>query len=339
MQVVQIDERASGKISNLGLICALLVVVLHVGIGPAWIGKALAIKSIAVPTFFVMAGYLFAGRMDGRGWWLRQVKSRLRSLAVPYVFWNVAQWGFVAGLSVALGAAGVKYGGLELIQEKMGANWDVLGLRPLACPALGLLWFVRCLIVITVVSPLFLVFRRKLWGVAILVGYIALAIWGESLSGLGDNWVVAFQVRGWISSVIFFGAGVWLRFNGGAEVRIPHWGGWSVFAIGYACLAVGGRWTVPGLPLAMAGLWYSLDGIRTWPKMLTSCSFPIYVLHAFMGVVSSAGLAVFGLKGWAEGSALAWAMKWGVMAGGSILTAMLLRRFFPRFSVMVFGGR
>lgn len=158
-----VTEVVSIKLAKMSFISALLVVALHVGIEPKWIGKELTLAEIAVPAFFLMAGYLFAGRMGESGWWLRQVKSRLRSLVIPYVFWNVAYWGFLTVPSVVLGLVGVKYGGIELIEGLMGSKWDVLGLMPLSFSALGLLWFVRCLIVIAAISPLFVVFSRK-WG-------------------------------------------------------------------------------------------------------------------------------------------------------------------------------
>lgn len=135
-----LSSTVSNKFAKMSLLCALLVVVLHVGAGPKWIGKGLSLTAIAVPMFFLMAGYLFAGRMGEAGWWQRQVKSRLRSLVIPYVFWNMAYWGFLMGLSAVLGLVGIKYGGLELIGGLMGAKWDVLGLILLSFPALGLLW-------------------------------------------------------------------------------------------------------------------------------------------------------------------------------------------------------
>lgn len=183
-----------------------------------------------------------------------------------------------------------------------------------------------------------LYFRGNGGGALILISYIGWAVWGISHSDSDAGWVRPWLIRGWYESLVFFAAGVWIRFNGGEALRISRGAGLVILAMGWGCLAIGGWWFVVGLPLAMGGMWYSLSE-RAWPKMLTSCSFPIYVLHAFMGVGVSAAFAALGIKEWADEFALAWGVKWSVMAGASIVTTMLARRFLPKMSAVVFGGR
>ncbi len=171
-----------------------------------------------------------------------------------------------------------------------------------------------------------------------MISYCALVVWWVGHPDPENGWVRPWLIRGWIKSAIFFGAGVWIRFNGGEELRIPRGIGLLMLALGYGCLVAGGYWLIIGLPLAMAGLWYSLSW-NAWPKMLTSCSFPIYVLHAFMAVGVSAVFAALGLKAWAENSVLAWGVKWSIMAGGSSVATILAWRFLPKLSAVMFGGR
>lgn len=88
-----------------------------------------------------------------------------------------------------LGMVGVQYGGVALIENLMGAKWDVFGVMPLSFSALGLLWFVRCLIVITLVSPIFVMFSRKWGGVLILIGYAAMVWFDVSHPEPEHGWV------------------------------------------------------------------------------------------------------------------------------------------------------
>ena len=107
-----LQESVSNRLAKASFLSALLVVALHVGIGPQWVGKTIAITGIAVPFFFVAAGYLFAGRMGEPGWYLRQLKSRARSLLVPYVFWHGGSIGFAFVLRKSIPQLnGIVFGG------------------------------------------------------------------------------------------------------------------------------------------------------------------------------------------------------------------------------------
>lgn len=335
----RINATTSNRLAKMSFICALLVVVLHVGIGPKWIGRTLALTGIAVPFFFLAAGYLFAGRMEDPAWYVRQVKSRAKSLLIPYVFWNFAYWSFIVGMAYAFARAGNSYGGRTVIEGLMGGRWDIIGLLPFSFPALGLLWFVRCLIVLVVISPVFS-FLKQRWTIAlILLGYILFCWWCVANPDPEEGWVRPWLVKGWMKAFLFFAAGIWLRFNWNDHVQLPRWMAVIVLGAGWIFLAYGGTLVWPiGVPFAMIGLWWTISD-SAWPKWLTSCSFPIYVLHAFWGVMASAVFSALGLKGWADNSAVAWLLKWILMAGGSIVSVLILRKFFARISGFIFGGR
>lgn len=336
----KIDQVVSNKLAKMSFLCALMVVVLHVCAGPDWIGKALAIKGIAVQFFFLAAGYLFAGHMGEEGWYGRQVKSRVKSLLVPYVIWNVAYAFFMVGLSEAARHFGVSWGFATSWDGLCWQNVGILGLNPLGFPSLGLLWFVRCLIVFAVVSPIFLLWtKRRGWILAVLFACVQLAyviLFPEPTEG---PWQPNWLGNAWLRAVTYFGAGVWLRFNARGGFHIRRAEAVLVLALGWALLAVDNKvcgWI--GTPIAMVGLWYSLSG-EAWNKSLTSCAFPIYLLHLFWAWFAASLISILGLKEWFAASAIAWAVKYCIMAGGSILTALLLRWFCPRFAAVVFGGR
>ena len=74
--ICPVSSHASSRIANAGLVAALMVVFIHVDIQPdtplyvRWmvgIVKA-GLCTCAVPSFFVIAGYLLAGHLDEKGW-------------------------------------------------------------------------------------------------------------------------------------------------------------------------------------------------------------------------------------------------------------------------------
>lgn len=336
---MMMSETVSNKISKVSFLGALMVVALHVGIGPKWVGQVVALKGMAVPLFFVVSGYLFAGRMREPGWYVRQMRSRSRSLLLPYLFWNAAYWCFVVGLTVALGAIGVKYGAMDTLDGLMWRRWDLFGLNPLAFPALGLLWFVRSLMALVLISPVFSVFYRRWSWILLLICFVGAFVFACANPEPKNAWVSIWLTKGWICAVVYFGAGVWIRFHGGEDLRVPRPLAVLILVTGWCFLAGSDEMLKNiGTVTSIWGLWYTVSG-SAWPLWLTSCSFPIYVLHVFWGVFVAALFSACGLKSWAMDSALGWLLKYGIMVVGSLGGGLLLRRMMPKLGHCVFGGR
>ena len=109
------------------------------------------IAKIAVPCFFFISGYLFfKGKRDfGKNDYFSKVKSRLRSLVVPYILWNLL-------------AAMYIYATQGLVLRPWYLNFTE--------PANFPLWFLRDLIAIVLVSPVVYVVARylKLFGLILM---------------------------------------------------------------------------------------------------------------------------------------------------------------------------
>jgi len=214
--MIAIDNKLSCRLSNMGFVCSCLVVLLHASqhLQVSGIFGSLmpyfsrdGIGNCAVPFFFIAAGFFLAGHMEGVGWWGRECRKRIRSLFVPYIFWNVVYWCFMHGLSALVGFLGIQFA------KDLGWGLD-LGFNPLSLPQHPHLWFVRSLILVVLISPVFLVVRRKILGLVVLFVIIASCIYLEVNLGQGaKSFSESFAISGWFQGLMFFPIGVYLRFN------------------------------------------------------------------------------------------------------------------------------
>ncbi len=139
------------------LLATLVVVMQHVPSGPflpnEWlIGPALA-------TFFLLAGYFSASRLEGRGagkW----TGGRLLSLLWPYLFWCAAYW-LVAGMSLSPGS----------LASVFGAG---------TCPLLTPMWFLRDLMIFTLAAFLLHRWRPALYALGLFC--LFLHRWDDTLA-------------------------------------------------------------------------------------------------------------------------------------------------------------
>lgn len=155
------------------------------------------LTKVVVPVFYIISGYLFfanVGRWDVRAY-RGKLLRRARTLLLPYVLWNVL-------MAVKLGATG--WGVLWVFWRSAGVQTDWTGgVQLMTAPANMPLWFLRDLMVVSVLSPLVYVAVRRLgwWLLALLGGYY--------LSG-----VCAFVPGVSACSVFFFTLGAFLSIRG-----------------------------------------------------------------------------------------------------------------------------
>lgn len=92
-----IGRELSNKIYNMSIVCAMLVVILHIDpnfevCSFGWCLDRLfndGIGRVAVPFFFLVSGFFLAQHVTEEGWWRRAISSRFRTLFVPYLIWNL----------------------------------------------------------------------------------------------------------------------------------------------------------------------------------------------------------------------------------------------------------
>ena len=159
------------------------------------------IARVAVPFFALAAGFFFFLNYAGTASYVRNLRKRVRTLFVPYLVVSVIMTaGFLVARAVVGSSHGVKP--LETIAE--------IVLRPRSAQ----FWFLRDLMVLTLVSPvIYLLVRilREFWVVA-----------------LGAAWLLELQVLPKISGVylvnietlFFFTLGCWLVARAGFLERL-----------------------------------------------------------------------------------------------------------------------
>ena len=212
------DANASQTIGLLRWVLMALIVVIHTNLVAdtgctdtiygniyRWAGNVVWLAS---PLFFLISGYLFVASDNGFSWQTYKVKCRrrLKSWLIPYLLWNTIFLLFygLVGLLVPSVLGDVPPLGEMTFTDLLRAYWSIHGDDLLSPPIDGPLWFLRDLMVVAALTPLYVVILRQHKASIILplliaslpyqvwcessVGYfmigIWLNIWGPSLSEL-----------------------------------------------------------------------------------------------------------------------------------------------------------
>lgn len=160
----------SARFANMSFISALMVIMIHILNRNIMPGSAVhyfsfvmhdGVCRVAVPFFFLAAGYFVARHLNDENYWKNEVTKRIKSLAIPFVAWCFIAFCLCSMLIV--------FG-----NNISGSAWDAglisfsrflrsAGLNPFAVPELRQLWFVRVLFVFVLILPIFKRYLAK-WG-------------------------------------------------------------------------------------------------------------------------------------------------------------------------------
>ena len=156
------------------------------------------IARVAVPLFFLMSGYLFfAGFEYSRESYALKLKSRTKTLLIPFIFWNIATL-MVIALAQTIPATSVFFSGKNSLISSFGA-YDYLNAiigftrKPIAYQ----FWFIRDLIILVLFVPL----------IKVAVKFAPLPFFGLLLLyWLIGSWPVSAPSS---EALLFFSAGVY----------------------------------------------------------------------------------------------------------------------------------
>lgn len=162
------------------------------------------IARVAVPLFFVISGYLFFKKnTESYNWndYKTKIKTRLHSLFIPYVIWNILILTFTLLVQIVRGGVSEEYDILNYsISDYFRVFWDIKDGMPFCYQ----LWFIRDLIIMTLISPLiYLLLKNR--GIATFVLFFSALWWFVDLDNV--RWYLNSQ------SMIFFCLGSFIAIH------------------------------------------------------------------------------------------------------------------------------
>lgn len=227
-------------------------------------------SQIAVPVYFFISGFLFFNKMQKWDWHVyeRKIKRRIKSLFIPYVLWNIIAV-FIASLLLFRnnGWQGVvsfvrenNYLDLLWSCQKAGTNRvNELGIpTPMTFPYLIPLWYLRELMVMVLLSPVFYVFLGNL-------------VWGVFLLLISFVFSIGINIPGFLSLAMFFyGCGAFFSMKSIDPSKLFYRYRWIIYLI-------------TGILFVLAIRFYNIRGI-------------LYCLFVIVGSISAINIAISSLK-------------------------------------------
>lgn len=339
-QPCSINCTLSRRFASLSFFCALCIVYLHTGaalkdgsLGLMVHRMIRAACRVAIPWFFLSAGYFLAGHMNEVCWWRAEIYKRIKTLLVPFWIWSTIiclTWVICA---IGIRIMGYSYRGPDAFQWVTPKGLlTVVGLD--IFHTIPMMWFLRTLFILVVMSP---VLRKVGWVFVVLY-----AIYKACYDYIGVDSRALLDGILSLRGFAYFSTGLWLRFNWrpmSVAVKLScSIVGWLFLFMSCYCNGVSARvLDVVMVPLLLVFFFWVSQYVKIHQK-ITSMSCPLYLIH---GVIAYLTSAAFGLLGHGSGR-----MGFGcglisfvAVVVVSICVAVLLSKCFPKFAHVAFGGR
>lgn len=307
------------------------------------------ICQIAVPMFFILSGYLFFYNVSSFSWevYKKKMHRRVHSLLIPYLFWNsliILFYFFIQSFFPGLTSGINKFVSSYTLNDWFHAYWDING-----GPIVLQFWFIRDLMVISVLTPVlyflinklsyfYVIFMGLLWLFGYYTNITALEIRPVFFFSLGALFTIKKYdllklCNGLLIPCAFIGLAVMvleLLYNNGYHLDwfVKYYG--EIDRIGLLSLMV----------VCIAGTsWLLEHKLVSVNKFLLQSNFFIFAYHG----VTLALIAKIVLKYFAPHTDF---QSLVIYAFNPTLTIVLglcifdfLQRYFPRFTKVITGAR
>lgn len=162
------------------------------------------ICQVCVPLFFFFSGYLFFQNVDSCnvGIYKSKIKRRISSLLIPFVFWNLFVVAIIGTGQIL--CPSLFSGAFKNVLDFDAKDWLSIFYCSLGTnkPIAYQLWFLRDLILLSAITPLFYCLCKylKFWCIVALMVLYILGV-KSFMTGMG------------FPSLFFYGAGCWFGIN------------------------------------------------------------------------------------------------------------------------------
>lgn len=296
--------------------------------------------AIAVPAFFLFSGYFFfysAGSTSyDKKWFTSKWKKRIKSILVPYLAWNALNIIVIIFKNLSLSLVGVTYDDAFVSLRSMDfLRW--FWLDPIDFP----LWYMRDLICMIIISPLFYLGHKALgnWLTLILFTTFIINI-NIPLPGFST------------SAICFFGTGACLALSGNNILGIARKVKFlsmasalillivSTLTIGYTISPIIKNLFIPIGILAIINVVDSLND-KSIEKLaaLSVMVFFIYAAHTIYLINWSNGLFMRLFHGTLSGWTIRYFTEPFIVLIICILLYHILKRIMPKTLTVLCGGR
>jgi peptidoglycan/LPS O-acetylase OafA/YrhL len=296
----------------------------------------------AVPLFFLMSGYLFFANFHwSQQTYLKKILGRLRSLVIPFLFWNAMVLAFYA-LAQSIPSIQPYFTGLGKKIAEYGVSDYVNALFGLkGYPIAYHFWFIRDLMLLVLMAPL----------LAVIVRFLALPFFlAMYICWVTDSWPIYAPAA---VGVLFFSAGALCGIKGQSLFAFDRFGSFILLAY-LPVLLADVIWYEAwfnvylhrtGLIIGVLAALYStklilrLEGVSRYIVSLGSASFFVYAAHEpLLGIVRMLAFSSIPLNGAYTMLALYLIIPVLIMVV-LIFCHRILTVLCPRALSMVTGGR
>ena len=301
---------------------------------------------MAVPAFSLLSGFFLAGHVDRPGWYRSAVSKRVRTLLVPFVIWSLIWVAYLFCRTVLSNAFCSRFV-FTGFQRWMDSS-AYLGLNPTQHPLLGPLWYVRGLLFLVVLCPVFVRMLSRCKWLVLVCALLACLFRPGYLDCAGNISYTLYFFFGF-SGLFCFLVGISIRLG---YIKMPG----RALMIIIGCLGAGiicasnalssmhfmgasdrialvrALCEFNNVPFLFCLVWVLIPS-RRWPSWLTSMSFPIYLVHWFVMNLHN-HLFVDRIETFGQ-----LFFKAGFMVLGSLGIVAILRLLPRKAYEVLFGGR
>lgn len=292
--------------------------------------------NVVLSFFFINSGFLLYYNMDKGNIW-NKVKSRLYSLLMPVLIWNVI--GFIYCYHKDFVQSLKTIDVLKEICKIIFSEYD------------GVMWFCEALALYSVMIPLaYPLLRKKYIGIILVIGSYLLLHSGIVYSGIiyiRDVEINIGRMNGYIPFYLF---GAWLGVNYKESIMAERYR--NKYTVAMSILAVIVIYLGVFISNDMGGIlnfipfliWiivpnHTFDNIKHW---IWSMSFYIYAVHLFvLGKIKDVAFRIIDTS---LPVTINWALGWRsvtclITVIVAVCTGYILKKFLPKLYKLLTGGR